>query len=167
MRIAILSDIHDNIWKLETLLAGLEADALVFCGDFCAPFTLAQIGEGFGGPVHVVFGNNDGDQFLLARVAGNFTHVTLHGEFAELEMDGRRIVVTHYPKIGRALAQGGAYDLVCHGHSHERVVERKGKTLRINPGEVMGRFGLSTYALYDTHTGTAEIVEVPDPERRV
>ena len=69
MKIAILSDIHDNIWKLETLLAELEADALIYCGDFCAPFTLAQMGEGFDGQVHAVFGNNDGDQFLLARVA--------------------------------------------------------------------------------------------------
>ena len=160
MKVAILSDIHDNIWKLETLLGGLEADALIFCGDFCAPFTLAQIAEGFTGPVHAVFGNNDGDKFLLARVAGNFSHVTLHGEFAELEMGGRQIVITHYPQIGRALARGGTYDLVCHGHSHERVIEKEGPTLRINPGEVMGRFGLSTYALYDTATGQAEIVEV-------
>ena len=40
MRIAILSDTHDNIWVLKDLLAGLEADALLFCGDFCAPFIL-------------------------------------------------------------------------------------------------------------------------------
>jgi putative phosphoesterase len=160
MKIAILSDIHDNIWTLETLLANLEADILIFCGDFCAPFTLAQIAEGFAGPVHVIFGNNDGDQFLLARVASKFAHVTLHGIFAELELGGRRVAVTHYPQIGEALARGGLYDLVCHGHSHERVVDRAGKTLRVNPGEVMGRFGLSTYALYDTTTGLAEIVEV-------
>jgi len=161
MKVAILSDIHDNIWKLETLLKDLEADVLLFCGDFCAPFTLAQIAEGFGGPAHVVFGNNDGDQFLLAQVAARFPHVTLHGDFAELEVDGRRVAVTHYPQIGRALAQGGIYDLVCHGHSHERVVEQAGQTLRVNPGEVMGRFGLSTYGLYDTATGQAEIVTVP------
>jgi putative phosphoesterase len=160
MKIAILSDIHDNIWKLESLLAGLEADALIFCGDFCAPFTLAQIAEGFAGPIHVVFGNNDGDQLLLARVAARFSQVTLHGDYAELELDGRRLAVTHYPEIGRALAQGGVYDLVCHGHSHERVVVREGETLRVNPGEVMGRFGLSTYALYDTIAGQAELVEV-------
>jgi putative phosphoesterase len=160
MKIAILSDVHDNIWKLETLLGSLEADVLIFCGDFCAPFTLAQIAEGFSGPVHAVFGNNDGDQFLLARVARNFSHVVLHGEFAELELDSRQVVVTHYPQIGQALARGGTYDLVCHGHSHERVVEQKGQTLRVNPGEVMGRFGLSTYALYDTVTGQAEILEV-------
>jgi predicted phosphodiesterase len=49
---------------------------------------------------------------------------------------------------------------VCHGHSHERVIEQTGPTLRVNPGEVMGRFGLSTYARYDTVSGQAEIVEV-------
>jgi len=161
MRIAILSDIHDNIWKLEALLESLQADVLVFCGDFCAPFTLAQIAEGFDGPIHVVFGNNDGDQLLLAQVGSRFSHVTLHGDLAELELDGRRVAVTHYPRIGKALAQGGVYDLVCHGHSHKRVVDPAGKTLRVNPGEVMGRFGLSTYALYDTASGQAQITEVP------
>ncbi|HSR31388.1 MAG TPA: metallophosphoesterase [Anaerolineae bacterium] len=160
MKIAILSDVHDNIWKLETLLAGLEADVLIFCGDFCAPFTLAQIAEGFTGPVHVVFGNNDGDQFLLARVAAKFPHVTLHGDFAELQLDGRQVAVTHYPQIGQALARGGIYDLVCHGHSHERVIEQVGKTVRVNPGEVMGRLGPSTYALYDTVTSHVEIAEL-------
>jgi putative phosphoesterase len=160
VRIAILSDVHDNIWRLETLLTGLRADVLIFCGDFCAPFTLAQIAAGFAGPVHVVWGNNDGDKLLLARVAGKYPGVTLHGDFAELELDGRRVAVTHYPDIGQALAQGGVYDLVCHGHSHERVVEQAGKTVRVNPGEVMGRFGVSTYALYDTGTGRAEIVGV-------
>jgi len=160
MKIAILSDIHDNIWRLETLLAGLEADALIFCGDFCAPFTLAQIAEGFAGPIHVVFGNNDGDQFLLSQVASKYGHVTLHGDFAELELAGRSVAVTHYPQIGKALARGGVYDLVCHGHSHERLIDIDGGTLRVNPGEVMGRFGMSTYALYDTATGEAKVVEV-------
>lgn len=160
MKIAVLSDIHDNIWVLERLLDGLHADALIFCGDFCAPFTLAQIAEAFSGPVHVVFGNNDGDQFLLSKVAGKYPHVTLHGQFADLKFDGRKVAVTHYPDVGRALAKGGTYDLVCHGHSHERVVEEEGPTLRLNPGEVMGRFGLSTYALYDTQTGQAQIVQV-------
>jgi putative phosphoesterase len=141
-------------------LAGLEADALIFCGDFCAPFTLAQIAEGFGGPIHVVFGNNDGDQYLLSQVAGRYGHVTLHGDFAELELGRQSVAVTHYPQIGKALARGGVYDLVCHGHSHERLIEVDGETTRVNPGEVMGRFGLSTFAMYDTTTKEAEIVEV-------
>jgi uncharacterized protein len=160
MKIAVLSDIHDNIWQLEKLLKGLEAEALIFCGDFCAPFTLAQIAEGFGGPVHAVLGNNDGDPLHLGRVAGRYKHVRIHGHFAELEIGGRSIAVSHYPEIGRALARGGIYDLVCCGHSHERILDEGGRTLLLNPGEVMGRLGPSTYALYDTETGQAEIVEV-------
>lgn len=167
MKVAVLSDIHDNIWVLERLLDGLQADALIFCGDFCAPFTLAQIAEGFYGPIHVVFGNNDGDQMLLARVGARFGHVTLHGQFAELDLDGRQVAVTHYPDIGRALARGSVYDLVCHGHSHERLMKQGARTLRLNPGEVMGRLGPSSYALYDTATGLAQFVEVQSQDAQI
>ena len=154
MRIALLSDIHDNIWRLEEVLPRLkEAQALVFCGDFCAPFTLKMLAEGFQGPVHVVFGNNDGDKLLLCRVAAQAGNVTLHGEFAELELGRRRIAATHYPEIARGLAASGHYDLVAFGHTHEYLCEQVGQAVLLNPGEVMGRFGLSTWAIYDTETG--------------
>ena len=164
MRIAVLSDIHDNIWTLKSLLAGLQADVLLFCGDFCAPFTLVQIAEGFSGPVHVVFGNNDGDKLLLSQVAGRFPHVTLHGNMAELELDGCRVAVIHYPQMGHALAKSGDYDLVCYGHNHKSTVEQVGSTMVVNPGEVMGRLGRSTYAVYDTATGQVAILEIKRPE---
>ncbi|MFH1928883.1 MAG: metallophosphoesterase family protein, partial [Chloroflexota bacterium] len=100
MKIAILSDTHDNIWTLDEVLKQLNGmDALLFCGDFCAPFTLAAIAEGFPGPVHAVFGNNDGDKWLLTKVANKASNVTLHGAFASIEMGGRKIALTHYPEI--------------------------------------------------------------------
>jgi len=161
MKIAILSDAHDNIWKLEEVLQQLEGvGALLFCGDFCAPFSLAAIAEGFAGPVHVVFGNNDGDQWLLTRNANRADNVTLHGTFAALELGGKRIAVTHYPQVAEGAAASGLYDLVCYGHNHTRQIERVGDCLKVNPGEVMGRFGVSSYAVYDTETGDAEIREV-------
>jgi len=161
VRIAVFSDVHDNIWKLDTLLQQVsEADALIFCGDFCAPFTLTQIGQGFQGPVHAIWGNNDGDMWLLTRNANAVGNVTLHGTLAELELGGRKIGVTHYPHIGRRLAESGAYDAVFYGHDHILHQEQVGATLLLNPGEVMGRFGKSTFAWYDTDTGQAEIVEV-------
>jgi predicted phosphodiesterase len=39
-------------------------------------------------------------------------------------------------------------------------VEKVGDTLLINPGEVMGRFGKSTFAWYDTETNQAESVQM-------
>lgn len=157
MKIAVLSDAHDNIWSLERMLREIaqqpDVEALIFCGDFCAPFTLQQIAEGFAGPVHVVFGNNDGDQLLLSHVAGRFERVRLHGIYAELEYGGRRIAVVHYPQVGRRLAQSAQFDLVCYGHDHTAKVEQVGESLLVNPGEVMGRFGQPSYGLYDTESG--------------
>ncbi|MBC7251177.1 MAG: metallophosphoesterase family protein [Anaerolineae bacterium] len=161
MKIAILSDTHDNIWKLAEVLKQLQdAEALIFCGDFCAPFTLAQIAEGFPGPVHVVFGNNDGDALLLSRVAAQAGNVTLYGFFAYLKLGGRQIAVVHYPPLARDLARSGQHDLVCYGHNHQANVETIGETLLVNPGEVMGRFGRSTYAVYDTETHSVTLHEV-------
>jgi len=58
MRIAVLSDIHDNVWKLAAALEAVrDADALICCGDLCSPFIVHQLGRGFAGPIHVVFGN--------------------------------------------------------------------------------------------------------------
>lgn len=158
MKIALLSDIHDNIWALERVLDRIENHAaLVFCGDFCAPFTLSMLAERFGGPIHCVEGNNDGDGLLLARNAQKAGHVSLHGPFAELRFDSRRVFVNHYPPIAEAVAAGQLYDLVCCGHNHQAEIREVGRTLLVNPGEVMGRFGHSTYAVYDTKTGRAEL----------
>jgi putative phosphoesterase len=161
MRIAVLSDIHDNIWKLAVVLGRLgEADALICCGDLCAPFIVPQMAEEFPRPVHIVFGNNDGDRFRILQQALRFEHVTIHGETAELTLGGRRMAVHHFNDVGRLIAASGEYDVVCCGHNHVFAIERVGKTLLINPGEIMGRFGTSTYVMYDTELDEARRYEV-------
>ena len=159
MRLAILSDIHDNIWALDRALQRTaNSDALLVLGDLCAPFTMAMLVERFAGPIHVVWGNNDGDRLRIAEQARR-GDTTLHGEFVDLMLAGRRVALTHYPHIGHAVARNGDYDLVCYGHNHQRAQSQAGATLLLNPGEVMGRFGVSSIALYDTDTAAAEIIE--------
>ena len=129
MRIAILSDIHDNIPKLRAALARLDrADALVCLGDLCSPFIIKELALGYGGPIHVVFGNNDGDRYRIAQGATEFEHVEIHGEFVELDLDGRRFGVNHFDNIGRAMAGSGRYDVVCFGHNHEYEVSTEATT---------------------------------------
>jgi hypothetical protein len=159
--IIICSDIHDNIWKLDDALPGMnDGDALVFCGDFCAPFTLAQLGEGFKGPVHAVLGNNDGDARLLTLVAAAAGNVSLHGALAELDFDGFKVGVNHYPEIAAGLAASGRYNLVCYGHDHTLRCDQVGQTWLVNPGEMMGRFGRSTYLVFDTRAETFSVREL-------
>ncbi len=164
MKLIVCSDIHDNIWALQRALDSLpqEEAALLFCGDFCAPFTLVQLAEGFAGPIHVVWGNNDGDKFLLTQQASRFAHVTLHGEIAEFEWAGRRILANHYPQIARRLAESASSDIVCYGHDHiaHEVLLQNG-VLLLNPGEIMGRFGRSTYHVVDLFSMRGQLVEIP------
>lgn len=162
MKLVVCSDLHDNLWVLEQALLGMVgADALIFCGDLCAPFSLKALAEGFPGPIHVVWGNNDGDKWLMTEIAHQVGHVTLHGEIAELDFNGFRVAAVHYPRIGRALARSGLYDLTCYGHDHLQHYERVGNALLLNPGELMGRFGRVTYALVNTESRQVQVVEVP------
>ncbi|MCP5524625.1 MAG: metallophosphoesterase [Verrucomicrobiales bacterium] len=164
MKIAILSDIHDNLPALRQALkqiADRGAEVLICCGDLCSPFVAKELGLGFGGPVHVVFGNNDGDRWRIGLNAVNHPHLQLHGEFVELELGGRTFAVQHFDNIGRALAKGAAFDVVCFGHNHRFEISQVGDTLLINPGEIYGGLtGASTFVIYDPALHRAERVEV-------
>ncbi len=152
MKIAILSDSHDNIWNLEKALIAANqngAEVLLHCGDLVAPFIVAQIAQAFAGPIHILEGNNDGDGRLQQQVASQFPHVTLHGIYAELDLGGRDIALIHYPEPARRIAQSGHFDLVCYGHNHRQNWEQIGKCMLVNPGEVMGRYGAPSWGLYD------------------
>ncbi|MFC1996542.1 metallophosphoesterase [Chloroflexota bacterium] len=162
MRIAILSDSHDNIWKLAKAMPALaEADEVIHCGDLISPFMIIRLIQGTRGkPVHIVWGNNDGDKGLIAEVASQAGNITLHGDFADLELGGLKIAVNHYPKVARSLAESGSYDVVCYGHDHIRHDEWVGKTLLLNPGELMGLQGRSTIAILDSRTRNVEFLEI-------
>jgi hypothetical protein len=167
MKIGILSDIHDNIWNLRAALEGLrEADALICCGDLCSPFVVGLLAEGLAGrPIHVVFGNNDGDLFRITQNASRLKGVQLHGELFQGELGGKRVFVNHYPLIARAAATE-EYDLICYGHNHLFVIERHGGALLVNPGAIMGyepggkREIPATFVSYDTEADQATAYQV-------
>jgi len=163
VKLAAISDIHDNVWALERVLQSIAddgAEMLLVLGDLCAPFSLRAIAAGFPGPVHVVFGNNDGDPLLLSDVARQAGNVTLHGPYAELSLEGGMVAMVHYHMIGRRLATAPELRAVFYGHSHEAEVVRRGSCVGVNPGAVMGRAGPPTYALYDSQTADVELRSV-------
>ena len=163
MKIAVLSDIHDRLDHLEKVLeqvAAEKAEHLLFLGDFCAPFSLVQLAEGFAGPIDCVFGNNDGDQYLLCSIAARHSQVTLHGHLGELHIGGKDIAIHHYPDVAKRLAQAGVYNAIFSGHDHEQYMHEIGNTLWANPGEVMGRFGKPSWGLYDTESGAFKHVAI-------
>jgi len=163
MRLAIIADVHDNIWSLARVLKAIDEErskALLVLGDLCAPFTMRAIADAYSGPVHVIFGNNDGDHLHLGEVAAKAGNIELHYFLGELTLGGAKIAIVHYPEVGKRLAASGEFQATFFGHTHVAEVEMICGCLALNPGEVMGRFGRVTYAIYDTETGRAAIREV-------
>ncbi len=153
MKLLICSDTHDRLDHIEAMVARSgEADLLLHCGDIVSPFTLKHLAAHFDGPVHLVWGNNDGDRWRLAQVAATLPQVTLHGEFAELEVEGFRIAMVHFPALARPLFESGRYDLVCCGHNHQAAIERREGRLLVNPGTLYGTLWPATYAVLETET---------------
>jgi putative phosphoesterase len=162
MRVAIISDIHDDVANLRAALKKLSnVDEIICLGDLCSPFIVKELGVGFSNSIHIVFGNNDGDRYRIAEVARHFPHVRIHGEYAELDLGGKTFSVNHFDDIGRAIAAAGGHDVVCYGHSHHFRAEKVGRTMVVNPGEIFGFLtGKSTLAIYDTRTEEVERVDI-------
>ncbi|WP_445382954.1 YfcE family phosphodiesterase [Robiginitalea sp. IMCC43444] len=144
MKLTILSDIHDHVWNLKKALEMPElqtTDALLFCGDLCAPFIIKMLGQAYTKPSHLVLGNNDGDVASIIQIISQYPHMQLHGEYFRGEFNGKTVAMSHYPDKARELADLGIYDLVCYGHNHSLKEEKIGTTLLLNPGPVMGFHG--------------------------
>jgi putative phosphoesterase len=163
MKIGVLSDTHDhltNIRKAVEIFSKNGVEALIHGGDFCSPFTLAEFKPlaDKGMKMHAVFGNNDGDRVFLVRRAADFCSFTDGAGIVTL--DGRKIVILHYPDLGEDLFRLGAYDLVIYGHNHKVRVEGEKKKL-LNPGTCSGYLAeTATIALVDTRTMSVEIVRL-------
>jgi len=141
MIVGIISDTHDHLPLLDKAVKKLneeKVELVLHAGDYVAPFVASHF-KPLKAKLIGVFGNNDGDKELLKK---RFTEVgaEIHGNFAEVKVDGLRIALLHGDDVEllRSLIDVESYDVIVHGHAHEAKTYRKGKTLVINPGEVCG-----------------------------
>lgn len=157
MKVCIVSDSHDNRAYLEaaaTAAKAAGAEAILHCGDVVAPSTLNVL-QPIGLPVHVIYGNNTGDLYMMSRIANKAgSMVSFYGQDAGIKLADKRIFMVHYPHYARALATTGEWDLVCCGHDHDANIEfidniKGDKTLLLNPGTVGGVAAPATYIIGD------------------
>ncbi len=161
MKIAIISDSHDNLANLDQALAFLKKEGIkvmIHCGDVCAPGVMKYLAENFPGQIHLVFGNVDGDHDMMNQLAKEkLKNVKIYGEIGELEIDQQKIAFTHRPERARQLALSKNFDLVFYGHTHQPWKETVGRSRLINPGTLAGLFAKATFAVYDTSNNQLEL----------
>jgi len=152
MRLGIVSDSHGHVDLTRPavrMLESLEVERVLHCGDIGS----ADVVELFAAwPTDFVFGNCDYNHAEL-KAAIEAAGQNCHGAFGELEIDGCRIALLHSDDA-RKFAQattGGAYDLVCYGHTHIAKIETVSETLVVNPG-----------AIYRANPHSIAVVELPE-----
>jgi putative phosphoesterase len=164
MKIAVVSDIHDHIDNLKTALDKIKksgCESIVFCGDYCSPFTVSVLMSS-GLHIYSVFGNNDGDIPRIYQIIKP-GQVEIWGpsqEHGEISPEGNDIAFCHYPRLGKLLALSGQYKAVFHGHTHQAYLEHSGNSLIANPGSVCGivdgRYGPASFGVYNTYSNSFE-----------
>lgn len=164
MIIAVMSDSHDNVWNMRKALSIIKdegAGMIIHCGDFVAPFMLQELDKA-GIPAHGVFGNNDGDQYLMTKLSlTSLKNITLHGPVGEVDAGDFPVALTHLGIVGEGLASTGKYKMVCFGHSHVHLEKRTGEIILLNPGELMGKDDAPGFCLVDTDNKRVKRVLLP------
>ncbi|HEY3242524.1 MAG TPA: metallophosphoesterase [Phycisphaerae bacterium] len=159
MLIGVISDTHDRLPMIDRaldLFVRRGVAAVIHPGDIVAPFAAKRL-LAWKGPLHLTYGNNDGERAGLKKLLPQIQEGPLWVDLA-----GKRILVHHFIDWCRPEDVATA-DIVITGHTHEVTTHYEGRKLLLNPGECCGWVtGRCTVALLDTDGPAAEICELDE-----
>jgi len=166
MKVAIISDIHDNLVNLEKCFRWCgenKIEVLLCCGDVTNNETLEIIANDFTGKIYLVKGNAD---FWDDKDTAAFKQITYLGRDGGLvALGGKRIGLCHEPKLIADLIRLKRPDIVFFGHTHQPWESVEDSVKIVNPGTLSGMFFKTTFAAYDTATDDLQLIileTIPD-----
>ena len=162
VKIAIMSDSHDNIEKIISsldIIKNANIDLIIHAGDFCSPYTAFPF-KGISIPFVGVFGNNDGDKLNLRDKFKKIGTIYDYCHIMQTE-DSKDIIITHFPDMVKSLARSQDFDFVVYGHTHRTLIKKESKTLILNPGTLSGDLSdKCTFMILDTDLNEVNIIEL-------
>jgi putative phosphoesterase len=164
MRVGLLSDTHDRLPAIESLLRYMQQHGVhlvLHTGDFCAPFSLKPFVE-LNMPLIGVFGRNDGDQEGLRAYAQRGVGIELFEGPHSMELGGQRVMMVHDLSDANARSVE-SHQIVVHGFTHREEMKTRGETLLVNPGEGCGWLhGEPSGAILDLTTRDVQFFKLRD-----
>lgn len=167
MKIAVLSDIHENLHNLLHALSicrDKNAEKVLCLGDLINPGIAKELAE-CELPTFSIWGNNDGDKVLITRIALAANSGLEVGDktYATIQIDSRNIFMTHYPDLVKPAALSGLFDVVFYGHDHVKSQAQIDDCLIVNPGELSAlQTGIASFCIYDTDSNQIESIIIED-----
>lgn len=165
MKVAIISDLHENFHNLIRAIESFETydiEQILCLGDLMNA-GLAKVLGAQDIPVYLIWGNNDGEKVDIVRTSyreNSSLSVSLN-VYDFINIDQRKIFISHYDDLAHPMARSGDFDAVFYGHNHLKKVEKINDTWVVNPGELCAqKTGVCSYAIYDTTNNSVEIIEL-------
>jgi hypothetical protein len=164
MKIAIISDIHDNIPNLKKVLdycALNKIKKIICCGDLASIETLDFLNDNFEGEIYFTFGNMDNDYLQNYHFKNKeFKKTKIFKKEGEVEISGNKIAFVHFPRIAKGLCKTGKYNFVFYGHTHKPFEEIINDCKMLNPGTVAGQFYPATFAVWETENDKFDLIRI-------
>lgn len=163
MKIAVMSDIHENFHNLAIFFEEIKKhniEKILFLWDFINN-GIAKILAASPVSIYAIRGNNDGDKVAITKTAlSQWSNLEIWFDtFDTIEIDKRKIFLTHYPMLAKPMAKSGDFDAVFYGHDHKVNTDQINNCIIINPWEISAhKTNKATFAIYDTTTNQAEII---------
>jgi len=157
MKIAVFSDVHDNLVNLDKFLKWSNNNnikELLCCGDVTTVQTLEIVSKKFSGNIHLVIGNVD--MFTEKEIA-NLSNVKCYGKVGRALIGGRQIGMCHEPFLIEKVLEIGKCDVVFFGHTHKPWIEEKQGVSTVNPGTLGGVFQKATFSVFETTKGKLDL----------
>jgi len=151
MKIAIISDIHDNINSLVNCLKLCNTEKIntLFClGDVANQDTLNYLSTYFNGDIFLVRGNACN---YSSKFAESLKNVKYFENIAELNIDNLNIAIFHEPsKIKLFKKNLSNFDFIFYGHTHKPWIEKIDNYYFVNPGSLANDFYSPSFAILET-----------------
>ena len=157
MKIAVISDIHDNLVNLQKVLLWINKNSIeeiICCGDVANDETIETVASSFKNNIHLVKGNMD--YFDEAKLS-SFKNIIYYNKIGRAKFGDVWIGMCHEPFLLDSVLDKGACDIVFYGHTHKPWEENKKGVRFVNPGTLAGMFQKGTFAVFDTGNGEMEL----------
>jgi putative phosphoesterase len=164
MKIAIISDIHDNLPNLKKVLDYCNAhkiEKIICCGDLATIETLDFLNDNFKGEIFSTYGNMDQGHVANYPFSGNkYKHTEIFHDFGQTEIADKKVAFVHFPEVAKTLCESGKYAFVFHGHTHKPWTELINNCTLLNPGNVANQYYPPTFAIWNISDNSFKLIRI-------
>jgi putative phosphoesterase len=162
MKLAVISDIHDNLANLSKCLEWCKMEKIeriICCGDITNSETLKFLAENFSGQIYLVYGNIE---LYDKKEIEKYQNINYLGRTGKITLNSKKIGVCHEPYLVNKLLKEDNFNIIFYGHTHRPWISAKNGVKLVNVGTLGGVFQKATFAVWDTKIKEPELKILED-----